>query len=226
MPLEIVSLDHVPAKFAIHVALFHNVRNAAFLQRQLLDRNAEFEYAFVDASIILSRNHILSAVFKAIIAQAQGTLETPNIHSEIVVHLSPSHNIADAYRRFGISPATTHLAVIKITFPTDTCQEPASSHVIWHHLSENVHGDALAPQDRRPRLPFPTGGARPYFHGTARPMSRIRDRLGVAVAVCPRSTGGVLSNFTLVRHARLGSSRSILKIVVQSYMNNRFHPHR
>ncbi|RDA91355.1 hypothetical protein CP533_0038 [Ophiocordyceps camponoti-saundersi (nom. inval.)] len=143
--LETVSLEHVSSDFAVHAALFRNVRNAAFLHRQLLDRNAEFEYAFVDASNIISRNHLFSAVFKAIVAQARGALDTPNIHSEIVAYLNPSNNIADAYRRFGISPSTVHLAVIKVTFPTDACPEPPSSQVIWHHLSANVDGDAVSP---------------------------------------------------------------------------------
>ncbi|RDA83887.1 hypothetical protein CP532_3375 [Ophiocordyceps camponoti-leonardi (nom. inval.)] len=145
--LETVSLEHVPSDFAVHAALFHNVRNAAFLHRQLLDRNADFEYAFVDASNIISRNHLFSAVFKAIVAQARGALDTPNIHSEIVAYLNPSNNIADAYRRFGIQPSTVHLAVIKVTFPTAARPERPSSQTIWRHLSANVDGDAVSPSN-------------------------------------------------------------------------------
>ncbi|RCI11036.1 hypothetical protein L249_5187 [Ophiocordyceps polyrhachis-furcata BCC 54312] len=143
--LETVSLEHVPSDFEIHAALFLNVRNAAFLHRQLLDRNADFEYAFVDASNIISRNHLFSAVFRAIVAHAKGALDTPNVHSEIVAYLNPSNNIADAYRRFGIQPSTVHLAVIKVTFPTDARPERPSSQAIWHHLTTNVDGDAVSP---------------------------------------------------------------------------------
>lgn len=52
MALETLALEHVPAQYAVHVALFQDVRNADFLHKQLLARNAAFEYAFIDASIV------------------------------------------------------------------------------------------------------------------------------------------------------------------------------
>lgn len=52
MELETVKLEHVPARFAVHLALFRNVENADFLHKQLLSRNSDFEYGFVDASIV------------------------------------------------------------------------------------------------------------------------------------------------------------------------------
>lgn len=52
MDLEIVKLEHIPETYTIHIALFQDVKNAAFLHEQLLGRNADFEYAFIDASIV------------------------------------------------------------------------------------------------------------------------------------------------------------------------------
>lgn len=52
MALETVKLEHVPAKYEVNVALFRDVQNAEFLHKQLLDRNADFEYGFVDASVV------------------------------------------------------------------------------------------------------------------------------------------------------------------------------
>lgn len=52
MALETVKLEHLPADYAVHLALFRNIQNAAFLHSQLLARNAEFEYGFVDASVV------------------------------------------------------------------------------------------------------------------------------------------------------------------------------
>lgn len=50
--METLTLEHLPADYAVHLALFKNVKNAAFLHAQLLARNPEFEYAFIDASIV------------------------------------------------------------------------------------------------------------------------------------------------------------------------------
>ena len=52
MSLEHVVLEHLPADYDIHLAFFRHVRNASFLHQQLLARNAKFEYAFIDASVV------------------------------------------------------------------------------------------------------------------------------------------------------------------------------
>lgn len=185
--LETIPLELIPPTHTVHAALYRDVKNAAHLHSQLLARNPEFEYAFVDASVVTSRVHVLSAAFRALTAQIAGTLKTPNVHSELVTSLSPSQNvctistfshlhspgknksqsqlpvhrgefmdrlleervynqpankaqIADAYRRFGISPATKDLVVVKMTFPTDAAPTPATREEIQKHLDANVEG--------------------------------------------------------------------------------------
>jgi len=50
--LETVPLEHVPPTHSVHVAVFRDVENAAFLHQQLLGRNPDFEYAFIDAGVV------------------------------------------------------------------------------------------------------------------------------------------------------------------------------
>lgn len=50
--------------------------------------------------------------------------------------------IAEAYRRFGVSPATRDLIVVKVTFPSATSPEPSSAESVWSHLKEHVLGEA------------------------------------------------------------------------------------
>lgn len=50
--LETISLPHLPSTLPVHVALYRNVQNAAFLRQQLLAGNSEFEYALIDASMV------------------------------------------------------------------------------------------------------------------------------------------------------------------------------
>ncbi|KAH7156759.1 protein CGI121 [Dactylonectria macrodidyma] len=147
MSLETIPLDHLPSSHTIHVVLFRDVKNAAFLHQQLLARNAEFEYGLVDASVVVSRLQLLSAVFKATLMAVNGGLKTPNVHSEIVVALNSSSNIADSYRRFGISPSTKDLIVVKIAFPAEDGTPALTAEQIWDHLKANVEGEALALTD-------------------------------------------------------------------------------
>lgn len=50
--LQSLQLEHLPQGYTVHLAMFHDVKNTTFLHKQLLAGNTEFEYAFVDASIV------------------------------------------------------------------------------------------------------------------------------------------------------------------------------
>lgn len=90
--METVLLPHL-SQHPLQVCLFTEVGNALFLRQQLLEGNADFEYAFLDASILLSRDQVLAASFRAINDMMQGRLKSRNVHSEVVFSLSPNNNV-------------------------------------------------------------------------------------------------------------------------------------
>lgn len=91
--METITLPHLPVTHSLHAILFENVENAAFLRQQLLEGNTDYEYAFLDASVLLSRKHIFAACWKAINDSLQERLRTRNVHSEIVFALSTNNNV-------------------------------------------------------------------------------------------------------------------------------------
>ena len=52
--LQTLHLAHLPSDLAVHVALYTEVQNAAYLRDQLLQGNQDFEYALIDASVVCS----------------------------------------------------------------------------------------------------------------------------------------------------------------------------
>lgn len=112
--LESIHLEHLPEEYTVHIALYESVKNAAFLQQQLLAGNSDFEYAFIDASVvsflfchvttiptslispfqIVSRMHALSAAYRATNDLVENRLRSRNVHSEIVFCLSPNNNVS------------------------------------------------------------------------------------------------------------------------------------
>lgn len=94
--MESIQLPHLAAQ-PLRACLFKDVQNAAFLRQQLLDGNQEFEYAFLDASVLLSRNHVLAACFRAVNDVNNGRMRSRNVHSEIVFALSPNNNVRDLH---------------------------------------------------------------------------------------------------------------------------------
>lgn len=91
--METLLLPHLP-NHPLHICLFEQVQNAPFLRRQLLEGNTDFEYAFLDASILLSKNHVLASCFRSINDLLNQRLKTRNVHSEIVFALSPNSNVS------------------------------------------------------------------------------------------------------------------------------------
>ncbi|CAL8582880.1 hypothetical protein XPA_008521 [Xanthoria parietina] len=136
--LQTLKLEHLPDDFAVHIALYENVKNAAFLQQQLLQGNTAFEYAFIDASVIVSSTHLLAAIFRAANDKVNDRLKSKNVHSEMVFCLSMNNNIAESFRRFGVSPATTSLYAIKLsTTPSVTAT------TVQQHLSDSIEGQSV-----------------------------------------------------------------------------------
>ncbi len=91
--METIVLPHLPDHH-LQVCLFVKVHNAQFLRQQLLDGNVDFEYAFLDAAVLFSRQHVLAACFRAINDMLQDRLKSNNVHSEIVFSLSPNNNVS------------------------------------------------------------------------------------------------------------------------------------
>lgn len=52
--LKTFKLTHLPNDLSVYVELYYSVKNAAFLQKQLLEGNMTYEYAFIDASVVCS----------------------------------------------------------------------------------------------------------------------------------------------------------------------------
>lgn len=140
--LKTLNLAHMPPELAVHVVLYKDVENTSFLKEQLLAGNTDFEYAFIDASMILSTRHALSATFRAMNDYMCERLKSRNIHSEIVFCLSPTNNIGEAFRRYGISDTSNSLVVIKVS--TDPSMTTGS---VEAHLRDVIKGVPLPFED-------------------------------------------------------------------------------
>ncbi|KAL1858681.1 hypothetical protein Plec18170_002887 [Paecilomyces lecythidis] len=88
--------------------------------------------------MILSRTHILAATFRAVNDYLNGRLKSRNVHSEIVFSLSPNNNIAESFRKFGLTDATNDLLVIKVSVSSEITHDSVAQ-----HLGQVVEGSAV-----------------------------------------------------------------------------------
>lgn len=136
--LQTLHLSHLPPSLAVHIALYTSLQNASFLRDQLLQGNPDFEYALIDASVILSTTHLLAAVFRAANDHLNKRLKSRNVHSEIVFSLGANNNIAQSLRTFGIADTTKNLVVVKLS------TDPSITHEsVAEHLARSIQGTAV-----------------------------------------------------------------------------------
>ncbi|KIW19011.1 hypothetical protein PV08_03301 [Exophiala spinifera] len=194
-----IHLAHMPPELALYVSVYTDVENASFLKQQLLAGNAEFEYAFVDASMILSTTHVLAAAFRAMNDYLNDRLRSHNVHSEIVFSLSPNNNIGEAFRRFGISDSTRDLLVLKVATTPAVTQDSVSQ-----HLSTHVRGK---------ELPFDDATLRGFSD-----VDRVRKAYKVTVAQ-PSSSGkgkagkDAVANGTVIDSTSTNIERQVLGLM-------------
>ncbi|KAF2027716.1 CGI-121-domain-containing protein [Setomelanomma holmii] len=151
--VQTFALPHYEA-YPVHVALFQDVRNAAFLRSQLLEANLDFDYAFLDAEMILTPHHLLNATFLALHAILTNRQKTRTPHSELVFRLSPNNNIGESYKKFGLSDATTCLIAVKLPLRSSTSDgkdwildEAITNDSVSKHLGDVVEGTSVTISD-------------------------------------------------------------------------------
>ncbi|SCU88667.1 LAFA_0E13938g1_1 [Lachancea sp. 'fantastica'] len=100
--------------FEIHATLFTDVQNT----KQLREQVAVLPFAMIDASTIFSLEQLSCAVYKALIECKYNRLRTKNLNSECILSLSPTSNIAEAFRRFGINEETKNIVCLAVVEKT------------------------------------------------------------------------------------------------------------
>jgi hypothetical protein len=101
----------VPSLSTVHAVLVRSVSNAAQLLVDIKAKGAEafpLQLALIDASMILSKEHLLIAIHQALLSNSRGEeaqrsthegvivrgLKTKSIHSEVLSNLSISSNVS------------------------------------------------------------------------------------------------------------------------------------
>ncbi|CAJ1054420.1 EKC/KEOPS complex subunit TPRKB [Xyrichtys novacula] len=105
--------------------LFKDVKNSRELRQCAVE--GKISGALINPTMLVNPFQVLVAANKAVHSQKSGKMKTRSLYSEIIFNLSPTNNISEAFKRFGISDGDDSVMVVLVY---DRNESPSLSNIV------------------------------------------------------------------------------------------------
>ncbi|ODV95872.1 hypothetical protein PACTADRAFT_75084 [Pachysolen tannophilus NRRL Y-2460] len=119
MTLEkVIVLPQFP-NITVLITLFNEVKNLKEIKNKLIEKDRNYDYSFINPSMILSIEQLYSSIYKTLLSVENKTLKSNSVNSELILNLSNMNKIVDSLNRFGINEKNDNLIVVKFILQDD-----------------------------------------------------------------------------------------------------------
>jgi len=140
--MDSFELNPVLQGVEISVGYFRNVQNVKEIKQRIVD--GSLCMSMIKACMIADLFQVLTACSKAFHHEAEKTLKTRNVFSEILLILSPSNKISECFKLFGVQDTDTDIIVVARKEESESlCAVIKGDTVNLSKLPEYCHVDAL-----------------------------------------------------------------------------------
>lgn len=118
---------------AVFISLFNDVSQDVLLRvkSMLVEGNKDYDFCFLNCNYIISKEHLLSGIYKALNNWESEQAKARTLNAEIIFNMSPVNNIMEAFKKFGVdnSKEKDALLCIKVV-PDNTDFNALNQHLI------------------------------------------------------------------------------------------------
>lgn len=130
MPYKVLKLPEFPEK-VIFISFFSDLESDVIrnVKEELIAGNSDFDFCFLNTDHIVSMEHLNYSIHQSIVNFKFGAEKAKTLNTEIILNLSPTNNITDSLKRFGVSGDCPNLIAIKVLETHSEVPEKVNEHL-------------------------------------------------------------------------------------------------
>lgn len=129
--------------YHVHISYYQNTDQAVLshIKQELRNGNPEYDYCFISTTHLISLDQLRCSLHRSIQNHSLNRMRAKTLNTEILYNLSPTNNINEALKRFGVDDSRLDVIVVKVA------KEPINEAQLEQQISGLLHSEPVELND-------------------------------------------------------------------------------